>query len=41
MRQLVFALIIIILVVTDVAYGIYRERRVTSDVLDEIESLKK
>lgn len=41
MRQLVFALMIFILVVTDVAYGIYRVRRVTGDVLDEIESLKK
>ena len=41
MRQMVFALMIIILVVTDVAYGIYRVRRVTGDVLDEIESLKK
>lgn len=41
LRQLVLALMVIIAVAADIVYGLYRVRRVTGDVLDEIKSLKK
>lgn len=41
LRQLVLALMVIIAVAADIVYGLYRVRRVTDDVLDEIKSLKK
>lgn len=41
MTQLVIALIIILVVATDIIYGLYRVRRITSEVLNEINELKQ
>lgn len=41
MTQLVIALMIILVVATDIIYGLYRVRRITGDVLNEINELKQ